>query len=65
MANSGLKGRVSVMVECYDLAGNPVDGGGPGFDNDYVTYVSMDFKQPSINSLQHRKFIRREFLDTG
>ena len=52
MANSGLKGVVSLWVECYDLAGNSVDGGGPGFDNDYVTYVSMDRAQPSINSLQ-------------
>ena len=32
-ANSGLKGKVSVWIESYDLAGNPVDGGsGPGFD---------------------------------
>ena len=51
MANSGLKGVVSLWVECYDLAGNSVDGGGPGFDNDYVTYVSMDPVQPSITSL--------------
>ena len=36
MANSGLKGRVSVWVECYDLAGNSVDGGGPGVNNDYT-----------------------------
>ena len=27
MANSGRKGIVSVWVECYDLAGNSVDGG--------------------------------------
>jgi hypothetical protein len=51
MANSGLKGRVSIWVECYDLAGNSVDGGGPGFDNDYVTYVSMDLEYPTIKSL--------------
>ena len=51
MANSGLKGRVSVWIECYDLAGNSVDGGGPGFDNDYVTYVSMDLEYPTIKSL--------------
>ena len=51
MANSGLKGVVSVWVECYDLAGNSVDGGGPGLSNDYVTYVSMDRVQPSITSL--------------
>ena len=28
--NSGLKGKVSVWVECYDLAGNPIDGGSQG-----------------------------------
>ena len=50
-ANSGLKGKVSAWIECYDLAGNPVDGGGPGFDNDYVTYVSMDLEYPTIKSL--------------
>ena len=51
MANSGLKGIVSVWVECYDLAGNSVDGGGPGFENDYVTYVSMELEYPTIKSL--------------
>ena len=51
MANSGLKGRVSVWVECYDLAGNSVDGGGPGVNNDYVTYVSMVGESPTIKSL--------------
>ncbi len=50
-ANSGVKGKVSAWIECYDLAGNPVDGGGPGFDNDYVTYVSMDLEYPTIKSL--------------
>ena len=50
-ANSGLKGKVSIWIECYDLAGNPVDGGGPGFDNDHVTYVSMDLEYPTIKSL--------------
>ncbi|MDA8546048.1 hypothetical protein N9K60_04605 [Candidatus Poseidoniales archaeon] len=51
-ANSGLKGKVSLWIECYDLAGNSVDGGSPGFDNDYVTYVSMDLEYPTINSLK-------------
>ena len=51
-ANSGLKGKVSVWIESYDLAGNPVDGGGgPGFDNDYLTYVGMDLEYPTIKSL--------------
>ena len=51
MANSGVKGVVSVWIECYDLAGNSLDGGGPGFDNDYVTYVSMELEYPTISSL--------------
>ena len=33
------------------MAGNPIDGGAPGFDNDYVTYVGMDIEYPTINSL--------------
>ena len=36
-ANEGLEGKVSIWIEGYDLAGNPIDGGGPGFDNDQVT----------------------------
>ena len=51
-ANSGQKGRVSLWVECYDLAGNAVDGGGPGFDSDFATYVSMDLEYPGIKSLK-------------
>ena len=50
-ANSGLKGKVSIYIESYDLAGNPVDGGEPGFDKDYVTYVGMDIAYPTIKSL--------------
>mgnify|MGYP004227407285 FL=1 len=50
-ANSGLKGQVSLWVECYDLAGNPIDGGGPGLDNDIITYINMDLDYPSIKNL--------------
>ncbi|MEC8632919.1 MAG: hypothetical protein VXY10_05740, partial [Candidatus Thermoplasmatota archaeon] len=50
LANEGLEGKVSLWVEGYDLAGNPIDGGGPGFDNDRVTYVSMSSKTPVIRN---------------
>ena len=49
-ANQGLEGKVSLWVEGYDLAGNPIDGGAPGFDNDRVTYVSMTSKSPVIRN---------------
>ena len=49
-ANEGLEGKVSIWIEGYDLAGNPIDGGGPGFDNDKVTYVSMSSKTPVIRN---------------
>ena len=49
-ANEGLEGKVSIWIEGYDLAGNPIDGGGPGFDNDQVTYVSMTSKTPVIRN---------------
>lgn len=49
-ANQGLEGKVSLWVEGYDLAGNPIDGGGPGFANDEVTYVSMTSKSPVIRN---------------
>ena len=39
-----------IWIEGYDLAGNPIDGGGPGFDNDQVTYVSMTSKTPVIRN---------------
>ena len=43
-------GKVSLWVEGFDLAGNPIDGGAPGFENDYVTYVSMSSKNPVIRN---------------
>ena len=52
MANIGADpvGKVSVWVEGFDLAGNPIDGGAPGFDNDHFTYVSMNSKSPVIRN---------------
>jgi len=52
MANSGLKGKVSIWIECYDLGGNSIEGGSPGLDNDYITYVSMGLEYPTISSLR-------------
>ena len=43
-------GKVSIYVEGADVGGNPIDGGMPGFDNDLVTYVSMDAKSPGIRN---------------
>jgi hypothetical protein len=43
-------GKVSLWIEGFDLAGNPIDGGAPGFDNDQVTYVSMSSKNPVLET---------------
>ena len=43
-------GKVSIYVEGTDIGGNPIDGGMAGFDNDLVTYVSMDAKTPNIRN---------------
>ena len=61
-ANSGLKGQVSLWVECYDLAGNPIDGGGPGLDNDIITYINMDLDYPSIKNLFIEDSSRERFI---
>jgi hypothetical protein len=52
MANIGADpvGKVSVWIEGYDLAGNPINGGAPGFDDDHFTYVSMNSKSPVIRN---------------
>ena len=52
MANIGADpvGKVSVWIEGFDLAGNPIDGGAPGFDDDHFTYVSMNSKSPVIRN---------------
>ena len=49
-ANQGVEGKVSIWIEGYDLAGNSINGGGPGFDNDQITYVSMTSKSPVIRN---------------
>jgi len=51
-ANKGADppGKVSIYVIGTDLGGNAVDGGMAGFDNDLVTYVSMDAKTPNIRN---------------
>ena len=51
-ANQGAEppGKVSIYIEGTDLGGNAIDGGMPGFDNDLVTYVSMDAKTPNIRN---------------
>ena len=43
-------GKVSVWIDGYDKAGNPINGGGPGFENDQFTYVSMNSKSPVIRN---------------
>ena len=51
-ANLGLdpEGLVSLYIVGYDLAGNAIDGGDAGFDNDRVTYVSMQSESPVIRN---------------
>jgi hypothetical protein len=44
-------GKVSVWIEGFDLAGNSIDGGSAGFENDYITYVSMSSSTPVINNV--------------
>ena len=44
-------GKVSVWIEGFDLAGNSIDGGSAGFENDYVTYVSMSSATLVINNV--------------
>ena len=43
-------GKVSIYVDGEDIGGNPINGGSPGFDDDLVTYVSMDAKSPGIRN---------------
>ena len=43
-------GKVSVWIEGFDKAGNPINGGEPGFENDHFTYVSMNSKAPVIRN---------------
>ena len=43
-------GKVSAYIVGADLAGNAINGGGPGFEDDLVTYVSMSAKSPTIRN---------------
>ncbi|MDE0870224.1 MAG: hypothetical protein OSA21_07930, partial [Candidatus Poseidoniaceae archaeon] len=43
-------GKVSVWIEGFDKAGNPINGGDAGFENDQFTYVSMNSKAPVIRN---------------
>ncbi|MEC7178786.1 MAG: hypothetical protein VXW28_05795, partial [Candidatus Thermoplasmatota archaeon] len=62
-ANDGRNGIVSLWVESYDQAGNPIDGGGPGFDEDIVTYVNMPSQSPTITSFGYQDSSGEYFLD--
>ena len=43
-------GKVSIYIEGTDLGGNSINGGVAGFEDDLVTYVSMDAKTPNIRN---------------
>ena len=43
-------GKVSVYISGADLGGNQIDAGAHGFEDDLVTYVSMDAKTPNIRN---------------
>ena len=43
-------GKVSIYIDGADLGGNLIEGGVPGFEDDLVTYVSMDAKTPGIRN---------------
>ncbi len=52
VANQGQDpyGLVSIYISGTDIAGNLIDGGSAGFDNDKVTYISMNSEKPSIQN---------------
>ncbi len=52
--NSGMdpEGKVSIYFTGNDLAGNLVDGGGPGIENDLVNYASMSQQSAVITSFE-------------
>ena len=52
--NSGMdpEGKVSIYLTGNDLAGNPVNGGGPGIENDLVNYASMSQQSAVITSFE-------------
>ena len=64
-ANEGTEGKVSMWIEGYDLAGNAIDGGAPGFDNDKITYVSMSSKTPVMRNFFIEDSKGNRFLNTN
>jgi len=64
-ANEGLRGKVSMWIEGYDNAGNPIDGGGPGFGNDEITYVSMTSRSPVIRNFNIEDSQGNPFLNAN
>ena len=64
-ANEGLRGKVSIWVEGYDNAGNPIDGGAPGFDNDRVSYISMTSRSPVIRNFNIEDSQGNTFLNAN
>ena len=59
------EGKVSLWIEGYDLAGNPIDGGAPGFENDKVTYVSMSSESPVIRNFFIEDSMGSSFLNSA
>ena len=64
-ANEGLRGKVSMWIEGYDNAGNSIDGGGPGFGNDEITYVSMTSRSPVIRNFNIEDSQGNPFLNAN
>jgi len=58
-------GKVSIYVKGEDIGGNPINGGSPGFDNDLVTYVSMDAKSPGIRNFYIEDSDRNRLRNPG
>ncbi|HIA39538.1 MAG TPA: hypothetical protein EYN88_01415 [Candidatus Poseidoniales archaeon] len=52
VANEGLNpyGLVSIYISGTDIAGNQISGGAAGFDNDSITYISMDSYGPTLQN---------------
>ena len=51
-ANSGIDPpqMVSLFVSGSDIGGNQIDGGGPGINEDTVTYIAMESRTPLVEA---------------
>ena len=58
-------GRVSLWLDGYDLAGNSIDGGSAGFENDHVTYVSMSSRMPEVLNFHIEDSSGTRMLNSG